>query len=195
MEFLKFPPWSMFSINPHIIPCAFRLDLLFALVTFHQNFLFSLYRRRLRGSEVHDYTMHLQLINKVYLPYLISNTFLFFYYCLFIQFQIQGFVKLGKRKVLNESYLKEMVMPQSGELFGRVIKLVGGDNIIVKSSDGRVRTCRIRGKIKRKMWIRDNDLVLIAPWDFQSDKADIIWRYISAHADKLEQDGLLQGLR
>ena len=158
-------------------------------------FLFSLYRRRLRGSEVHDYTMHLQLINKVYLPYVISNTFLFFYYCLFIQFQIQGFVKLGKRKLLNESYLKEMVMPQSGELFGRVIKLVGGDNIIVKSSDGRVRTCRIRGKIKRKMWIRDNDLVLIAPWDFQSDKADIIWRYISAHADKLEQDGLLQGLR
>jgi translation initiation factor 1A len=106
-----------------------------------------------------------------------------------------GDCKIGKRKVLNESYLKEMVMPQSGELFGRVIKLVGGDNIIVKSSDGRIRTCRIRGKIKRKMWIRDNDLVLIAPWDFQSDKADIIWRYISAHADKLEQDGHLQGLR
>ena len=77
-------------------------------------------------------------------------------------------------------------MPQEGELFGRVIKLVGGDNIIVKSSDGKIRTCRIRGKIKRRMWIRDNDLVLIAPWDFQSDKADIIWRYISAHADKLE---------
>jgi translation initiation factor 1A len=88
-----------------------------------------------------------------------------------------------------------MVMPQSGELFGRVIKLVGGDNIIVKSSDGKVRTCRIRGKIKRKMWIRDNDLVLIAPWDFQSDKADIIWRYIAAHAFRLEQDGLLQGLK
>jgi translation initiation factor 1A len=37
-------------------------------------------------------------------------------------------------------------------------------------------------------------LVLIAPWDFQSDKADIIWRYISAHADKLEQEGQLEGL-
>jgi translation initiation factor 1A len=88
-----------------------------------------------------------------------------------------------------------MVMPQSGELFGRVIKLVGGDNIIVRSSDGKIRTCRIRGKIKRKMWIRDNDLVLIAPWDFQSDKADIIWRYIAAHAFKLEQDGHLKGLK
>ena len=96
--------------------------------------------------------------------------------------------------MLSESELKEMVMPQEGELLGRVIKMVGGDNIIVKCTDGKVRTCRIRGKIKRRMWIRDNDLVLIAPWDFQSDKADIIWRYISAHAEKIKQDGHLAGL-
>jgi len=50
-------------------------------------------------------------------------------------------------------------MPQQGELLGRVIKLVGGDNIIVKCTDGKVRTCRIRGKIKRRMWIREHDLV------------------------------------
>ena len=101
---------------------------------------------------------------------------------------------LGKRKVRNESALKEMVMLGQGQLFGRVIKLVGGDNIMVKCTDGKVRTCRIRGKIKRRMWIRDNDLVLISPWDFQSDKADIIWRYISAHAEKIKQDGHLAGL-
>lgn len=106
-----------------------------------------------------------------------------------------GVWDLGKRKVLTESHLKELVKPQTGELLGRVIKLVGGDNVIVKCTDGRVRTCRIRGKIKRRMWIRDHDLVLIAPWDFQSDKADIIWRYIAAHADKLEQDGYLDGLK
>ena len=95
---------------------------------------------------------------------------------------------------MNESHLKKLVMPENGELFGRVVKLVGGDNIIVKTTDGKVRTCRIRGKIKRRMWIRDNDLVLIAPWDFQSGKADIIWRYIAAHADRLAQDGYLVGL-
>jgi translation initiation factor 1A len=48
--------------------------------------------------------------------------------------------------------------------------------------------CRIRGKIKRRMWIRDNDLVLVAPWDFQSGKADVIWRYINTHQDKLRDD-------
>ena len=103
-------------------------------------------------------------------------------------------LELGKRKVLSESDLKELVMPQQGELLGRVIKLVGGDNIIVRCTDGKVRTCRIRGKIKRRMWIREHDIVLIAPWDFQSEKADIVWRYISAHAAKLETDGLLKGI-
>jgi len=85
-------------------------------------------------------------------------------------------------------------LPQQGELLGRVIKLVGGDNIIVKCTDGKVRTCRIRGKIKRRMWIREHDLELIAPWDFQTDKADIVWRYISAHAEKLQKDGFLEGI-
>jgi translation initiation factor 1A len=41
------------------------------------------------------------------------------------------------------------------------------------------------------MWIGANDIVLVALWDFQSDKADLVWRYITAHADKLQQDGLL----
>jgi len=102
---------------------------------------------------------------------------------------------MGKRKVLTESHLKELVLPQQGELLGRVVKLVGGDNIIVRCTDGKVRTCRIRGKIKRRMWIRENDLVLVAPWDFQSDRADIVlWKYIASHADKLEQDGYLSNL-
>jgi translation initiation factor 1A len=45
------------------------------------------------------------------------------------------------------------------------------------------------------MWIRDNDLVLIAPWDFQSDRDGIKWRYIAAHANNLKQDGYPKDLR
>lgn len=129
-----------------------------------------------------------------------GNSFLEVYFIRQYIFKLLYFIDgkegldLGKRKVLNEAELKELVMPHEGEMFGRVIKLVGGDNVIVKCTDGKVRTCRIRGKIKRRMWIRENDLVLLAPWDFQSDKADIVWRYIAAHADKLEQEGHLQGL-
>ena len=91
--------------------------------------------------------------------------------------------------------MRELVLPQQGEILGQVIKLIREHNIIVKHTNGKARTCSIRGKSKRRTWIRDNDLVLVAPWNFQSDSADIIWRYIAAHVDKLEQDGYLADLR
>ena len=35
---------------------------------------------------------------------------------------------MGKRQVKNESDLKEMRLPEEGELFGRVLKMLGGEN-------------------------------------------------------------------
>ncbi|MEM2759312.1 MAG: translation initiation factor eIF-1A [Nitrososphaerales archaeon] len=99
---------------------------------------------------------------------------------------------MGKRKVLSESELKELVLPQQGELLGRVVKLPGGDHVLVKCTDGKVRICRIRGKMKRRMWVRENDVVLVVPWEFQDDKADIVWRYIGAHAEWLEKNNYIQ---
>src|SRR2546427_4881124 len=52
---------------------------------------------------------------------------------------------MGKRKVLSEANLKELVKPEQGEFLGRVLKLTGGDLVIVKCADGQTRVCRIRG--------------------------------------------------
>jgi len=85
---------------------------------------------------------------------------------------------MGKRQVKNESELKEMRLPEEGELFGRVLKMLGGENVMVKCTDGLTRRGRIRGKLKRRVWIRDNDIVIISPWDFKKDeRGDIIWRF------------------
>ena len=100
-------------------------------------------------------------------------------------------IELGKRKVLNESHLKELVMPQQGEILGRVVKISGGNQVIVACVDGLTRLCRIRGKMKRRMWIRERDIVLVSPWDFDNKRADIIWRYIKDHAEWLENNGYM----
>ncbi len=92
---------------------------------------------------------------------------------------------MGKRKVLSESNLKELVLPQEGELLGRVNKIASGDHVVVKCVDGKIRFGRIRGKMKRRVWIREHDIVLVAPWDFDDDKADVLWRYIKAHEEWL----------
>ena len=52
---------------------------------------------------------------------------------------------MGKRKVLNESALKEIRLAEEGELYGRVIKLLGSDQVLVKCTDDTTRRGRIRG--------------------------------------------------
>jgi len=85
---------------------------------------------------------------------------------------------MGKRQVKNESALKEIRLPEEGELFGRVLKMMGGENVMIKCDDNLTRRGRIRGKLKRRVWIRDNDIVIIAPWDFKEDeRGDIVWRF------------------
>lgn len=99
---------------------------------------------------------------------------------------------MGKKKVLSEEALKKLVLPAPGDVLGTAIKLLGYDRILVKCQDGHERLCRIRGKMKRRVWIREGDVVLVSPWDFQSDKrGDIFWRYTRAQAHMLRKKGLL----
>lgn len=98
---------------------------------------------------------------------------------------------MGKRKIISEEALKELVLPAEGEVLGRVVRLLGSDHILVQCVDGKRRTGRIRGKLKRKIWVRDGDVVLIAPWDFSDQKADIVWRYTLAQIDWLKANNYL----
>jgi translation initiation factor 1A len=99
---------------------------------------------------------------------------------------------VGKKKVLSEGDLREMVMPGEGQLLGIVTQMLGYDRLMVKCLDGHERVCRIRGKMKRRVWIKVNDTVLVAPWDFQVDtRGDIIWRYTESQANWLRSQGRL----
>jgi translation initiation factor 1A len=41
------------------------------------------------------------------------------------------------------------------------------------------------------MWVHESDLVLVAPWDFNGEKADIICRYINSNEEILHQQGII----
>ncbi len=62
-----------------------------------------------------------------------------------------------------------MVLPSQNDVLGIAVKMLGADRIMVKCQDGKERLCRIRGKLKRRVWIRDGDIVLVSPWDFQAE--------------------------
>jgi len=100
---------------------------------------------------------------------------------------------LGKKKVLSEEEIHEqLILPAKTDVLGIAIKLLGFDRVLVKCQDGQERLCRIRGKMKRRVWIREGDIVLVSPWDFQSDKkGDLIWRYTRAQSEILRKRGFL----
>ncbi|MCJ7766796.1 translation initiation factor eIF-1A [Candidatus Bathyarchaeota archaeon] len=99
---------------------------------------------------------------------------------------------MGKKKVLSEGELSHLVLPAETDVLGIAIKLLGYDRILVRCQDGHERLGRIRGKMKRRVWIREGDVVLVSPWEFQSDKrGDLTWRYTRAQAEILRKRGLL----
>lgn len=99
---------------------------------------------------------------------------------------------MGKKKVISEEELSELVLPSPNDVLGVAVKLLGFDRVLVKCQDGHERLCRIRGKMKRRVWIREGDVVLVSPWEVQSDKrGDIIWRYTHAQAEWLRKNGYL----
>jgi translation initiation factor 1A len=101
--------------------------------------------------------------------------------------------KLGKRKVINEETLENMLYPSKNDVLGVATKMLGFDRVMVKCQDGKERLCRVRGKLKRRVWIRDGDIVLVSPWDFQSDtRGDIFWRYRKNQTEQLRRKGYLK---
>jgi translation initiation factor 1A len=100
---------------------------------------------------------------------------------------------MGKKKVLSEKELKDMVYPSKNDVLCIAVKMLGYDRVLVKCQDGHTRVCRIRGKMKRRTWIREGDVVLVSPWDIQGEeRGEIFWRYTAAQVEQLRKEGVLK---
>jgi len=87
-----------------------------------------------------------------------------------------------------------------GEMFARVVDIFGNDRMQVFCEDGEHRVGRIRGKIKKRVWIRRGDLVIVNPWEFETQtkdklgKCEISWRYTNAEIQWLERNKKVPGI-
>jgi len=104
--------------------------------------------------------------------------------------------KRKKKKHNAEDSPRKMRMPHrdKGEMFAIVKKMQGTDQVRAVCEDGVERGCRITGKMKKRVWMREGDLIIIRVWDFQPIKADIVWRYMGGQKNLLERRGFLKGL-
>ena len=89
----------------------------------------------------------------------------------------------------SEEAVNRYRMPdhRNREMFGIADQLMGASKLKVMCEDGKSRMARIPGKMKRRMWIKPGDLVIVKPWDFQDDKADVKYRYVRTQAVNLSR--------
>ena len=93
----------------------------------------------------------------------------------------------------EEEPIMRVRIPKKEELLGLVTGLMGASRVAVSCTDGKDRLCRIPGKIKRNIWVKEDDVVVVKPWSVEGDKrGDIIWRYTRLQADWLRRKGYLK---
>jgi translation initiation factor 1A len=86
-------------------------------------------------------------------------------------------------------------LPRRGQLLGEVEQLLGDRRMNIRCADGNMRLCRIPGKIRRRIWIKEGNFVLVEPWEVQSkERGDILWCYTRQQADWLRRHGHLKNL-
>ena len=103
--------------------------------------------------------------------------------------------KYKKGKNEEEGFTK-LRLPRKNnfEQFAIVTKMHGTNQLKAACEDGLERMCRITGKMKKRVWIREGDAVVIKVWDFQPSKADVVWRYIAGQKNYLARKGFLKNL-
>ncbi len=95
----------------------------------------------------------------------------------------------------QEQFAKMRMPNRNGrEMFALAIQLMGATQIKALCEDGKERMCRIPGKLRKRVWIKQNDVLIIRLWEWQLDRADIVWRFWGTQVEHLKRRGLMKNL-
>ena len=75
------------------------------------------------------------------------------------------------------------------EMFAIADQILGGRRVRAVCEDGDSRLARIPGKMRRRQWVREGDLIVVQPWDFQDEKANVVMRYTKTQSLYLSRKG------
>lgn len=82
-------------------------------------------------------------------------------------------------------------LPKGEEVLGIIEDRLGGNKMSIYCLDGKTRICRVPGRLRRKLWLRRNDVVIVEPWELDKNKGDVIFKYRPNQIQWLKQKGYL----
>lgn len=96
---------------------------------------------------------------------------------------------------LEQMELRRVKLPRGNQTLGICEQRVGGSRMKVRCLDGKNRICRIPGRLKRRLWVREGDVLLIEPWELGGDeKGDVLFKYRRIQVEFLRRKGYLKQL-
>lgn len=95
----------------------------------------------------------------------------------------------GKNEADNEK--RELTFKEDGQEYAQVVKMLGNGRLEAMCFDGEKRLAHIRGKLRKKVWINQGDIILLSLRDYQDEKGDVILKYTADEARSLKAYGEL----
>jgi translation initiation factor 1A len=92
----------------------------------------------------------------------------------------------------EEQKVTRAPLPKGREVIGIIEQRLGGNKMMVLCVDGKSRNCRVPGRLKRKLWLRPEDVVIVEPWELDNNKADILLKYKPNQIEWLKKNGYLE---
>lgn len=92
----------------------------------------------------------------------------------------------------EEIHITRAKIPRGEEVIGIIEERLGGNKMKVNCLDGKTRNSRVPGRLKRKLWLRPGDIVLVEPWELDKTKGDVIFKYPSNQVEWLKRNGYLK---
>jgi len=91
----------------------------------------------------------------------------------------------------NDNEKRELTFKEEGQEYAQVLKMLGNGRLEALCFDGSKRLAHIRGKLRKKVWINQGDIILLSLRDYQDEKGDVILKYSADEARSLKAYGEL----
>ena len=97
---------------------------------------------------------------------------------------------MGKRtQKKNTGTKRELWFKEEGQEYAQVLSMLGNGKLRAQCFDGKTRLASIRGKMRRRVYIFVNEIILVGLRDFQDERCDVIWKYYPEEAKTLKAMG------
>jgi translation initiation factor 1A len=93
----------------------------------------------------------------------------------------------------EEGGKRELVLPsdEEGTVVCVVQRVIGAGFLEVVCADGQTYKAWIPGKMRRRVWMHEGDVILFLPWGTRDMKGEVVHKYTRDEVRKLIELGVL----